>query len=93
MRLPVITILYCPKCGWMLRAAYTAQELLSTFTGDIGGVLLKPSVAGGQYTISVDEDVVFDRAQNGRFPEIKELKQLIRDRVNPEKSLGHSDKN
>jgi selenoprotein W-related protein len=26
-----------------------------------------------------------------RFPEIKELKQLIRDEVNPAMSLGHSD--
>src|SRR5688500_5080107 len=28
---PIITIEYCPKCGWMLRAAYFAQELLTTF--------------------------------------------------------------
>ncbi len=25
---PVITIEYCPKCHWMLRAAYMAQEFL-----------------------------------------------------------------
>jgi selenoprotein W-related protein len=29
---------------------------------------------------------------SGRFPDIKELKQLVRDVVNPEKDLGHSDK-
>ena len=28
----------------------------------------------------------------GRFPESKELKQLIRDRIAPEKNLGHSDR-
>lgn len=86
-----ITIEYCPKCGWMLRAAYMAQELLSTFTDEINGVLLKPAEIGGVYTISIDEVQIFDRKTQGRFPEVKELKQLIRDVVNPEKDLGHSD--
>ncbi len=89
---PVITITYCPKCGWMLRAAYMAQELLTTFTGDIKGVLIAPSETAGVYTVRVDDDIIFDRKEQGRFPEVKELKQLVRDRVNPNKSLGHSDK-
>lgn len=89
---PTISIEYCPKCGWMLRAAYMAQELLGTFTDDINGVLLKPSEVGGAYVISIDDVVVFDRKEQGRFPEIKELKQLVRDIVSPGKNLGHSDK-
>jgi selenoprotein W-related protein len=89
---PSIQIEYCPKCGWILRAAYMAQELLTTFTGDIHGVLLQPSEVSGTYIIRVNEDVIFDRRQAGRFPEIKELKQLVRDMVAPGKSLGHSDK-
>ncbi|PTR01490.1 selenoprotein W-related protein [Mucilaginibacter yixingensis] len=88
---PTVSIEYCPKCGWMLRAAYMAQELLTTFTDDVHGVLLKPSETSGTYVVSVDELVVFDRRVAGRFPEIKELKQLVRDIVNPGKSLGHSD--
>lgn len=88
---PTISIEYCPKCGWMLRAAYMAQELLTTFTDDVCGVLLKPSETSGTYIISVDDLVIFDRRAAGRFPEIKELKQLVRDVVNPGKSLGHSD--
>lgn len=88
---PIIEIEYCPKCGWMLRAAYMAQELLTTFTGDIKGVTLIPSEINGRYTISINEAIIFDRKREGRFPEIKELKQLVRDVVNPEKSLGHSD--
>ena len=89
---PVIEIEYCPKCNWMLRAAYMAQELLSSFTDDIHGVLLVPSEIAGRYTIRIDAQEVFDRKKAGRFPEIKELKQLIRDHVAPEKSLGHSDR-
>lgn len=68
-----------------------AQELLTTFETELGGVLLKPAEISGEYAISVDEKMVFDRKEYGRFPEIKELKQIIRDEVNPEKSLGHSD--
>lgn len=89
---PTITIEYCPKCGWMLRAAYMAQELLNTFTDDVYGVLLQPSEISGRYTVRVNDVEIFDRKRAGRFPEIKELKQLVRDVVNPEKDLGHSDK-
>jgi selenoprotein W-related protein len=87
-----VSIEYCPKCNWMLRAAYMAQELLTTFSDDLHGVLLQPSDISGSYIVSIDGVVVFNRKDEGRFPEIKELKQLVRDVVNPEKSLGHSDK-
>ncbi|PVH25470.1 SelT/SelW/SelH family protein [Sphingobacterium corticibacter] len=89
---PTIQIEYCPKCGWMLRAAYMAQELLTTFVDDVHGVTLIPSGVSGRYQIRINERVVYDRKREGGFPEIKALKQLIRDEVNPEKSLGHSDK-
>lgn len=89
---PTITIEYCPKCGWMLRAAYMAQEVLTTFSEEIKGVMLQPAEVPGSYTIYCNDDIVFDRRQNGGFPEIKELKQLLRDKVAPGKSLGHSDK-
>lgn len=89
---PTITIEYCPKCGWMLRAAYMAQELLTTFSDELHGVLLQPSEISGRYTIRVDDEELFDRKRAGHFPEIKELKQLVRDVVAPDKSLGHSDK-
>ena len=89
---PVITIEYCPKCRWLLRAAYMAQELLTTFEDDLHGVLLHPSEVAGRYSIHLNNDLLFDRKREGRFPEIKELKQLVRDKVDPGKDLGHSDK-
>ena len=89
---PTITIEYCPKCGWLLRAAYMAQELLTTFANDIAAVTLKPSEEGGRYIIYLEEEIVFDRKTHGGFAEIKEIKRMIRDFVNPEKSLGHSDR-
>ncbi|TDS12241.1 SelT/SelW/SelH family protein [Sphingobacterium paludis] len=87
-----VTITYCPKCGWLLRAAYLAQELLTTFTDDIFGVTLVPSEIAGRFVVSVEDRIIFDRKSEGRFPETKELKQLLRDVVNPDKDLGHSDK-
>lgn len=76
----------------MLRAAYMAQELLITFVDDLQSVNLEPSEISGRYTIFVNDEIIFDRKREGRFPEIKELKQLVRNIVNPEKSLGHSDR-
>ncbi len=89
---PTITLEYCPKCGWLLRSAWMAQELLTTFTEDVYGVLLQPSEISGRFSVRVDEQVIFDRKTAGRFPDIKELKQLVRDAVAPDKSLGHSDR-
>ena len=89
---PIIRIEYCPKCKWMLRAAYMAQEFLSTFEDTVGGVMLIPSAVNGRYTITVDDQVVYDRKSSGGFIEIKELKQLVRDVIAPGMQLGHSDR-
>lgn len=74
-----------------MRAAYMAQELLTTFEDDLYGITLHPSEIAGRYIISLNNEKLFDRKEQGRFPDIKELKQLVRDKVNPGKSLGHSD--
>lgn len=89
---PAITIQYCPKCNWLLRAAYMAQEILTTFTDDVKSVTLEPSSTGGQFTVTIDGNCIFDRKDYGGFPEIKELKQRVRDLVHPGKDLGHIDK-
>ena len=89
---PTITIEYCPKCHWLLRAAYMAQELLTTFADELHSVTLQPSETGGKYDISLNRVSIFDRKEQGHFIEIKELKQLVRDKICPEKNLGHSDK-
>jgi len=88
---PRVEIEYCTQCRWLLRAAWMAQEVLTTFEAEIGGVTLVPGV-GGIFNVSIDGALIWSRAAEGRFPEIKELKQLVRDRVAPGKSLGHSDR-
>ena len=91
LSLPIVEIEYCRQCRWLLRAAWAAQELLTTFEDEIGGVTLKPGT-GGVFTVSVDGEILWSRKEMGRHAEITELKQLVRDRVAPERSLGHSDR-
>lgn len=88
-----ITIEYCPKCGWLLRSAWMAQELLTTFVEELEELSLKPSLESGTFKIFAENKLIFDRKIDGGFPEIKSLKQVVRDHIAPGKSLGHSDKN
>ncbi len=75
----------------MLRAAWMAEELLTTFAGTIGEVALIPG-KGGVFEVRAEEQTVWSRATNGRFPEIKELKQAVRDAIAPNLDLGHTDR-
>ena len=67
-----------------------AQELLTTFEAEIGAVTLMPGT-GGVFEVRVGAETVWSRADAGRFPDIKELKQAVRDRVAPDRDLGHSE--
>ncbi|MDA2911989.1 SelT/SelW/SelH family protein [Nitrospiraceae bacterium AH_259_D15_M11_P09] len=89
--LPRVEIEYCTQCRWLLRAAWMAQELLTTFEQELGEVALVPG-SGGIFEVRVEGTTVWSRKERERFPEMKELKQLVRDRVAPEKELGHSDR-
>jgi selenoprotein W-related protein len=86
-----IEITYCTQCRWLLRAAWLAQELLTTFEQDLAGVSLRPG-SNGIFDISLNQKLIFSRKEAGRFPEAKEIKQLVRDRIDPDRDLGHSDK-
>ena len=107
------------QCKWGLRAAYYAQELLSTFDTSLGEVALIPTT-GGVFTIDITvtsqadeiQEVVgrrlWDRASDGGFPgirmiwalhipfliveEVKHLKQMVRDVIDPTRGLGHNDR-
>ncbi|OQD72980.1 hypothetical protein PENDEC_c017G00832 [Penicillium decumbens] len=101
VHLPRIAIKFCTQCKWMLRAAYFAQELLSTFSTDLGEVALVP-VTGGVFTVTIwhtpsggvttQETLLWDRKRDGGFPEVKALKSLVRNVIAPERDLGHTDR-
>lgn len=91
-RTPRVEIEYCTGCRWLLRAGWVAQELLTTFPDELAEVALVPGSVSGIFVVRLDHETIFDRADAGRFPEMRELKQAIRDRVAKDRSLGHSDR-
>jgi selenoprotein W-related protein len=89
---PRVEIEYCTGCKWLLRAAWVAQELLTTFEDDLGEVALIPGSTGGIFEVRVGGRTLWSRKEQGHFPEAKELKQMLRDVVAPGRDLGHVDK-
>ncbi|WP_447553469.1 SelT/SelW/SelH family protein [Vreelandella sp. EE22] len=86
-----IHIRYCTQCQWLLRSAWYAQELLSTFGEQLGEVALSPS-HGGTFEIWHEDELIWERKRDGGFPDIKTLKKRVRDRIDPDQSLGHIDR-
>ena len=75
-----------------MRAAWLAQETLTTFSEDIGEVALQPGNGGILEIRLGDEPLIFSRKESGDYPDAKEIKQLIRDQIDPKRDLGHSDR-
>jgi selenoprotein W-related protein len=88
---PRVEITYCTQCRWLLRATWLASELLTSFGTELGEVALRPGT-GGVFRVRVGEDLVWDRAVDGGFPDLGLLKRRVRDRVAPGRSLGHTDR-
>lgn len=86
-----VSITYCSQCQWLLRAAWMAQELLLTFGQDLEEVALRPGT-GGVFEIRLGDALLWSRAREGRFPEAKEIKQRLRDHIDPARDLGHTDR-
>lgn len=89
--MPRIHIHYCTQCQWLLRSAWYAQELLSTFGERLSEVALSPS-HGGTFEIWCDDKLLWERKRDGGFPDIKALKQQVRDHIEPSLNLGHVDR-
>jgi selenoprotein W-related protein len=90
---PRIAIRYCTQCHWLLRAAWMAQELLSTFGTDLGEVSLQPGT-GGVFVITYDGEVIWERKTDGAFPDVKQLNRhppdccRLRSSLRPHRALG-----
>lgn len=88
---PTLEITYCTQCNWLLRSAWMAQEVLSTFSLEMGSVTLVPGT-GGIFEIRLDGALIWERKRDGGFPDVKQLKQMVRDRIDPDRDLGHVDR-
>ncbi|KAI0069028.1 hypothetical protein BV25DRAFT_1874474 [Artomyces pyxidatus] len=105
---PSVTIEFCDRCRWRVfarrlhRATWTSTELFVTFpTPALRSITIIPlngEDTSGRFRVWLSYDgepkpiLIWDRKVEGKFPELKDLKQRIRDRIQPGKSLGHSDK-
>ena len=88
-----VRILYCPDCGWMLRATWIAQEILSTFTNELNTITLEPAKEHpGVFQVWAGKKMIWCRKSDQGFPQPKELKKRLRDTICPERGLGHLDK-
>ena len=87
-----ISIEYCTGCRWMLKSFWISQELLTTFEDVLDSITVIPSSTKGIFAVHLNGDnLLWDRKDQGGFPSPKELKQIVRDIVEPERFLGHSD--
>ncbi len=87
----VVEIEFCIKCNWLMRSAWMAQELISTFKDELKAVTLIPG-DDGIFEIRIEETILWSLKDKGKFPDVKELKQTIRDFAFPGKTLGHLDR-
>lgn len=88
MASPRVEIRYCRRCRFMLRAAYLAQELLTTFEEELGEVALVPAT-GGIFEVLLDGETLASNRDTHTTPEPGEVKGLLRDRIAPGRKLGH----
>lgn len=86
-----IEIKYCAQCRWLMRSTWMAQEILTTFDQEVDELCLQPST-GGIFEIKANGQLIWSRKDNGGFPEITTLKQIVRDAIAPEKDLGCIDR-
>ena len=61
--------------------------VLSTFSLELGAVTLVPGT-GGIFEIAIDGELIWERKRDGGFPDVKTLKQMVRDRIDPDRDLG-----
>lgn len=86
-----IEITYCKKCRWLLRSSWMAQEILTTFEDEVDELSLVPG-SGGIFEVIANGQVIWSRKKEGRFPDVTELKQSVRNAIAPDKDLGCMDR-
>ena len=86
---PTLSITYCRVCHFAPRAAWVAQELLHTFEEHVAGVTLVPG-GGGQFDVALDGELIFSNKTEGRFPEMRELREAIAARIEGAPRPRHS---
>jgi selenoprotein W-related protein len=77
---PSVSIEYCTVCNFLGRAAWLGQELLAAYGADLAGLTLIPA-RDGVFIVRIDGETAFSYRDAGRFPEPKEIKELLAARL------------
>jgi selenoprotein W-related protein len=83
-----IEIEYCTKCKFLLRAGWMAHELLTSFENELAEVALVPG-SGGILEVRLDGETVASNRDGKPMPDVAEVKRVVRDRVAPDRRIGH----
>jgi selenoprotein W-related protein len=83
-----VEITYCTRCKFLLRAAWLAQELLTTFESELDEVALRPG-SGGIFEVRLNGEILASNADGAAMPDPAQVKRLLRDRVAPGRQIGH----
>lgn len=75
-----VVIEYCTACRFTARALWMAHELLNTLEPYVECIELRPS-SGGVFAVFLDGEPLFSNREAGRFPEPRELKELLASRL------------
>ncbi len=65
-----------------------AQELLTSFEHDLSEVALVPA-SGGIFEVTLDGETLATNRETKSIPDAGEVKRLLRDRIAPERRIGH----
>jgi selenoprotein W-related protein len=86
---PALSIEYCTQCNFRGRAVWLAQELLAALEQELAGITLVPG-KGGVFDVRLGGETVFSYQQAGRFPEPRELKDLLREKLGLDPAPRHT---
>ena len=87
-----IIIEYCTGCRWLLRSAWFAQELLTTFEEELFEVCLRPKTdQAGHFQIFCNNQLLWCR-KRPRVSRHQGAQKKLRDKISPKRQLGHLDR-
>ena len=75
-----LTIEFCVPCDFRPQAIATAEEAIDLWADRLSDVRLEPST-GGRFEVTLDDELIFSKAQLDRHAEPGEIKGLIQSRI------------
>jgi len=71
-----ISIAYCNEWNYLPRATSMASKILEKYGNGITSLAMIPS-SGGVYEVTKNNNLIFSKKNEGRFPELDEIYALL----------------